>query len=256
MDRIHIVIPAFNEAATIGEIVRQCCAAVGSACVTVVDDGSYDGTAAVAAHSGAKVLRHCENQGKGSALMHGMRAAIAGGAAAVVTLDGDGQHRPQDLPRLLTCSRAWPGHIVIGSRRTSGNMAPCARRVANRIADFWVSWAAQHPIDDSQSGFRVYPARVVDLIAERPLLARGFAFESEILIEAGRLGIRTVAIDIPAIYGTVLTRRSHFRPVADITKIVLMVAGKLLARKMDPAGLWHSLTLKRLRDMSGHAAVD
>lgn len=255
-DRIYLVIPAFNEAAMIGEIVYQCRAAIDSPCVIVVDDGSHDDTAVIAERSGAKVLRHRDNQGKGASLMDGMRVAMADGAAAVVTLDADGQHRPQDLPRLLACSRAWPGHIVIGSRRRSSKAAPRARRIANRVADFWVSWAARHPIDDSQSGFRVYPGLVMRLIAERPSLAHGFAFESEILIEAGRAGIPTVAVDIPTIYGSALHRRSHFRPVADTTKIVLMVGGKLLAWKMDPTGLWRSLALQRLRDISRHTAVD
>ena len=72
------------------------------------------------------------------------------------------------------------------------------------------------------------------MIASRRSPAPGFAFESEILIEAARLGFSTVAVDIPTIYGSVLRRPSHFRPVADITRIVLMVAGKLLARGMDP----------------------
>lgn len=255
-DRAYIVIPALNEAATIGEIVSQCRGIPGSPRVVVVDDGSRDDTATVAAQNGAIVLRHQSNQGKGASLMDGMRAAVAGGAAAVVTLDGDGQHRPQDVSRLLACSRAWPEHIVIGSRRASGQAAPRARRVANRIADFWVSWAARHPIDDSQSGFRVYPGRVLRLIFERPSLAHGFAFESEILIEAGRAGFQTIAVDIPTIYGSGLQRRSHFRPVVDITRIVLMIGGKLLARKMDPVGLWRALTLRRLHDSSCHAAVD
>jgi glycosyltransferase involved in cell wall biosynthesis len=255
-DRIHIVIPAFNEAATIGEIVRQCHAVIGSPCVIVVDDGSRDGTALIAERNGARVLRHPDNQGKGRSLMDGMRVALADGAAAAATLDGDGQHRPQDLPRLLKCSQGWPEHIVMGSRRMSSKAAPRTRRIANRVADFWVSWAARHPIDDSQSGFRVYPRRVMRLIAERPSLAHGFAFESEILIEAGRVGILTVAVDIPTIYGDVLQRRSHFQPVADTTKIVLMVGAKLLAWKMDPTGLWRSLTLQRLHDTSRHAAVD
>lgn len=253
---MYIVIPALNEAATIGEIVRQCHATLDSPCVIVVDDGSHDDTPVVAAQNGATVLRHHTNEGKGASLVDGMRAAVARGASAVVTMDGDGQHRPQDVSRLLVCSQAWPGHIVIGSRRASGKAAPRARRIANRIADFWVSWAARHPIDDSQSGFRVYPNRVLSLVAERPSLTHGFAFESEILIDAGRAGIRTIAVDIPTIYGSVLQRRSHFRPVADITKIVLMVAGKLLVRMMDPIGLWRALTLRRLHDGSCHAAVD
>ncbi len=99
------------------------------------------------------------------------------------------------------------------------------------------------PIDDSQSGFRIYPAALIRALAARPQLARGFAFESEALIEAARLGFSTVAVDVPTIYGDALQRPSHFRPVADITRIVLMVAGKLLRRGMDPAGLWRSLTL-------------
>jgi glycosyltransferase involved in cell wall biosynthesis len=255
-DRAYIVIPALNEAVTIAEVVRQCYAVVDSPCVIVVDDGSHDDTAVIAAQNGATVLRHNANQGKGASLMDGMRAAVAGGATAVVTLDGDGQHRPQDLPRLLASSHTWPEHIVIGSRRASGTAAPRSRRIANRVADFWVSWAARHPIDDSQSGFRVYPKRVLSLISAQPSLAHGFAFESEILIEAGRAGIHTVAVDIPTIYGSVLQRRSHFRPVADITKIVLMVGGKLLAWNMDPIGLWRALTLRRLHDDSRHAAID
>jgi hypothetical protein len=253
--RVCVVIPAYEEAATIGEIVRRCCALPGSARVIVVNDGSRDHTGAIAAQNGARVLRHRTNQGKGASLVDGMRAAMAEGAVSVVTLDGDGQHRPDDVPRLLACGLAWPGHIVIGSRRTSDSAAPRARFIANRVADFWISWAARHPIDDSQSGFRVYPAELVRLIAARPPLARGFAFESEILIEAARLGFRTVAVEIPTIYSA-LQRPSHFRPVADITRIVLLVAGKLLARGMDPIGLWRSLTLPRLRDTSRHAAID
>jgi hypothetical protein len=254
--RICIVIPAYDEAATIGDIVRRCRAAFGQACIVVVDDGSRDDTGDSATRSGAVVLRHPDNLGKGASLMDGMRAALEEGPAGVVTLDGDGQHQPEDLPRLLACSRAWPGHIVIGSRRASGRSAPRARFIANRVADFWVSWAARHPIDDSQSGFRFYPAELVRLIVARPALAWGFAFESEVLIEAARLGFHTVSVDIPTIYGAVLQRPSHFRPVADITRIVLMVAGKLLAWGMDPVGLWRSLTLPRLRDTSRTGRAD
>ncbi|HSU04174.1 MAG TPA: glycosyltransferase family 2 protein, partial [Acetobacteraceae bacterium] len=242
--RVAIVIPAYNEAATIGEILRRCRLIPGlipgSPGIFVIDDGSSDETAAIAAQHGATVLRHDTNLGKGAALTRGMRASLNAGADRVVTLDGDGQHRPEDVPRLLAASIVWPDRIVIGSRRNAGHDAPRARVVANRIADFWISWAARHPIDDSQSGFRVYPAEVLHRLSE-PRLAHGFAFESQVLIEAGRIGCRTVSIAIPAIYGDALRRPSHFRPVFDITRIVLMVAGKLLRRGMDPVGLWQSV---------------
>jgi glycosyltransferase involved in cell wall biosynthesis len=233
-----IVIPAFNEARTIGSIVDACHKFADD--TIVVDDGSGDGTAEIAAAHNAIVLRNPGNLGKGASLWRGMQAALTRGAGRVVTLDGDGQHRPEHVIELLVCSQEFPDRIVIGSRKASGNAAPRIRFIANRVADFWVSWAARHPIEDSQSGFRVYPAGVLRALAGRPPKSKGFAFESEILIRAGELGVRTVSVDIPTIYGKEL-RESHFRPVMDITRIVLLVGAKLLARGMDPFGLWQSL---------------
>ena len=233
-----VVIPAYGEAATIGGIVAGCrnCLAV-----IVVDDGSADATAAAAAAAGALVVRNERNLGKGASLVRGFQKAMhmAPGAAWVVTLDGDGQHRPADIPFLIAC--AAEDRIVIGSRRVGGRLGaetPRARYVANRVADFWVSWASGHPVDDSQSGFRVYPMGVLRALRAGQGLARGFGFESEMLIAAGALGVRTVAVPIASIYGGALRRASHFRPIVDIGKIVVMLGGRLLRRGMYPAGLW------------------
>ncbi len=236
------VIPAYQEAATIAEVVTRLRGAMPGVAVLVVDDGSTDGTAALAAAAGAEILGGTANRGKGAALRLGMRAALARGAGFVATLDGDGQHRPEDLPRLEAL--AAPDRIVIGSRRGAPGQ-PAARRRANRVADFWISWAARHPIADSQSGFRIYPAAALADLDRYEGRARGFSFESEILIDAARRGITTVAADIPALYGAALRRPSHFRPVADIARIVIMVAGKLLSRGMDPVGLARSLSAPR-----------
>ena len=226
-DRFAVVIPAYQESATIGAIVAGCRAAAGVLDVIVVDDGSTDATAEQAQSAGARVLRNAGNQGKGASLALGLTAALALDADWVVTLDGDGQHRPDFLPLLFACARANPDRIVIGSRRGDRNAAPRARYIANRIADFWVSLASGHAVDDSQSGFRVYPMALLRRLDGGAGMAKRFAFESEMLIEAGRLGVSTVAVPIPSIYSA-LQRRSHFRPVLDITRIVLMVAGKLL----------------------------
>ncbi len=243
-----VVVPAFQEAATIGAVVARLRGAAPGVPLLVVDDGSSDGTGAIAAAAGAEVVATPANEGKGAALRRGMQAALARGAAFVATLDGDGQHRPEDLPRLLALAR--PDRIVIGSRRRASGQ-PASRRRANRIADFWISWAAGHAVADSQSGFRIYPAAALADLARYEGRARRFSFESEILIDAARRGIVTEAADIPALYAGTLRRPSHFRPVADIARIVIMVAGKLLARGMDPAGLRRSLAGRRRMEQEG-----
>ena len=234
---VAIVIPAFNEAATIGPLVRECRALASGTIVIVVDDGSIDETAVLAAAAGARLLPNGGNRGKGEALRRGMRAALATGAAWIVTLDADGQHRPADIPRLLAV--AGPGRVAIGARVTSRD-APRARRIANHVADFWVSWAARQWVRDSQSGFRVYPAALAAQLANGAAPAEHFAFESEALIAASWRGYTTVSVPIATIYHPGL-RPSHFRPVRDIARIVRMVGSKLLPRLMDPVGLWRAL---------------
>src|SRR5438034_7128736 len=115
-----IVIPVFNEAETISEVVA---AARAHAPVLVVDDGSEDGGAAAARAAGAELLRHPRRLGKGQAIRTGIAAARSRGASVVVTLDGDGQHDPQDLPAVLGTAQSAPRAIVIGRPRRAG----CAR---------------------------------------------------------------------------------------------------------------------------------
>lgn len=236
---VVIVVPAYQEAATIGGIVARCRQSWPAAAVVVVDDGSTDGSGAIAASAGAVVLQQPRNGGKGRSLTRGFLHALELRARCVVSLDADGQHRPEDLPRLLACAAACPDRIIIGSRRAGSAAAPRGRRISNLVADFWISWAAGWPVEDSQSGFRVYPAALLQQI--RLPHAAGFAWESELLIAAGRVGVRTMAVAIPSIYGSELRRASHFRPVQDITRIVLMVGGHLLRRGMHPVGLWRTL---------------
>lgn len=232
---ITAVIPAYNEAPTIRAVVERALAAAGD--VIVIDDGSSDDTRAALAGLDVTIIDNIANRGKGASLRQGMALALARDAAAVVTLDGDGQHRPEDVLRLAAAWRSDPDKIVIGSRRGQRGAMPRARSIANRIADFWISWAAGYPIDDTQSGFRLYPAALLRRLLASCTRHDGFVFESEMLIEAGRLGVQTTSIQIDALYDGVLHRRSYFRPVVDITRIVIMVAGKLLSSGMNPAGL-------------------
>jgi len=238
-----VVIPAFNEALTIADVAKS--VLLFSPNLIVVDDGSSDGTADQLTGLPVTVLRNQSNRGKGSALIAGFTAALAKGATRVVTLDGDGQHRPEDIPAFLACAVPNPDAIVIGSRLADRAMFPAARYKANRIASFWISWACGYPIEDTQSGFRVYPANILREVLPRAQKRHGFVFESEILIEAARAGFLCINIPIPALYGQIMMRPSHFRPGRDVTRIVIMVAKKLLARGLYPQGLARAISLKR-----------
>lgn len=233
-----VVIPAFNEIRSIRDVVMRTLAQ--GIAVIVVDDGSTDGTADALEGLPVQVLRNSQNEGKAASLWRGFEAAKAVGARAVVTLDADGQHYPEDIPRLIQRHQTLPDHIVIGSRLHAAEKIPTARYGANRFANFWVAWAAGYPIRDSQSGFRVYPLALFDQVRIRHDRASSFVFESEILIEAGRRGIRSVAVPISVSYG-LHHRGSYFRPVLDIARIARMLAIKLLSRGMYLQGLVRSL---------------
>jgi glycosyltransferase involved in cell wall biosynthesis len=235
---VWIAIPAYQEAATIRGLAQE--ALAQSPNVIVVDDGSTDGTGEQLRGLPVTLLVHPHNRGKEASLRTAFAHALAQGAACVIAMDGDGQHDPADAPLLLSTWRRHPRLIVIGSRLHDRSQFPLARWRANRFACFWISWAAGHPIADSQSGFRAYPAEVMRLALGPDVRGNRFTFESEVLIEAARHGHATLAVAIPGRY-PLNARASHFRPVWDITKIVLMVAGRLLRSGMAPLGLWRSL---------------
>jgi len=241
--KVVAVIPALDEAQTIRDIAER--ARREADALIVVDDGSTDGTAERLAGLDLVVVRRERNLGKADSLWDGIQRALAMGADAIVTLDGDGQHRPEDIGRLTAVHAKHPQSIVIGARLHDRSQFPVRRYYANRFAGFWISWAAGYPIADTQSGFRVYPASLFSQFARSDFRGDRFVFESEVLIRAARRGFFSVATRIPGIYPN-QARPSHFRPVADIAKIVLMVAGQLLRRGMHPAGLWRSLRRARV----------
>ena len=235
---VWIAIPAYQEERTIRALAQEALAQCPR--VVIVDDGSNDGTARCLDGLPVKLIRHPQNMGKAASLRTAFQYALSQQAQCVIALDGDGQHDAADAPVLLAAWRAHPEKIVIGSRLHDRSQFPPSRYRANKFACFWISWAARHPIADSQSGFRVYPREVMQLALAGYVRGSRFTFESEILIEAASRGHETLAVAIPGRY-PVHARASHFRPVIDIAKIVLMVARRLLMSGMAPLGLWRSL---------------
>ncbi|MDD3609241.1 MAG: glycosyltransferase family 2 protein [Halothiobacillaceae bacterium] len=229
-----IVIPAYNEQATLRDLVQRVLEQHEK--VIVVDDGSVDATADCLEGLPVRLLRHAQNCGKAASLRSGARLAIEEGARWVVTLDGDGQHRPEDIAGLLDAARQHPDGLVIAARlRGRGNVPPM-RRFANAFANFWISWAAGQRIADTQSGFRVYPAELFRELALPEDRHSGFVFESEILIEAAWRGYAIRAWPIEALYPPG-RRASHYRPWRDTSRIVRMVALRLWRTGFNPRGL-------------------
>lgn len=235
---LAVVIPAYNERRTIAAVAAG--ARRHAPQVIVVDDGSTDGTADALAGLAVRVLRHADNRGKAASLWAGMQAALAGGAEAVVTLDADGQHDPADVPRLAALAAAHPDRLIIAARARGRHAVPPLRRFANAMADFWISWAAGCKIIDTQSGFRLYPAPLLRRVRAGHDRRHGFVFESEVLIEAARLGFRPLPVAIAAVYAPD-RRASYYRPAADTLKIIAMVARKLIGRGLSPVDLLRGL---------------
>jgi glycosyltransferase involved in cell wall biosynthesis len=208
------VIPAYHCGAAIGAVVRG--VREHLARVVVVDDGSDDETGDQAARAGAEVIRFVENRGKGEALRRGIEAALAGSPAAVLLLDGDGQHDPADVPAFLAAWDTGAGDFLVGTRMSEAAAIPRDRYWTNRVGSVLLSWITGWRIEDSQSGFRLLGA---DLLRRLPMPSRGYAVESEMLIKASHRHARLAQVPIRVIYDG---NPSHYRPVLDTARIFFL----------------------------------
>ena len=213
-DKVAIVIPTYNHGNRISEIVWKT-TALGYP-VFVVDDGSTDKTAEILASiGGITVLTHSQNMGKGAALLAGFQEASKASDWAI-TIDADGQHKPEDVENLLEAVKEGERPIVIGTRQgMDGENVPWTSRFGRSFSNFWV-WVSGGPkISDSQSGFRLYPlpeALTLDVHALR------FQFEVEILVKAHQKGISVIEAPVQVVYQKGIERISHFHPWKDFLR--------------------------------------
>ena len=233
-----IVIPAYNEEATIYDVVQRALNQCNK--VIVIDDGSSDNTISKLDGLPITLIKHETNQGKAASLWDGFTAALKDDINFIITLDGDNQHAPEDISLLMEKSALHPDQIIIGARLADKSSIPAKRYYANKIANFWIAWAAGYPLSDSQSGFRLYPASLFKGLNISTSKSSSFVFESEVIIKAAQRGIYSQPVPIPAVY-TANARPSHFRGVRDITLITLMVAKSLFSRGMYLQGLYRSV---------------
>ncbi|MFK3984397.1 polyprenol monophosphomannose synthase [Micromonospora sp. NPDC050397] len=202
LGRVLVVIPTYNEADNVVVITERLRQAVPSVEVLVADDNSPDGTGAVAdrlagADEFVHVLHRPGKQGLGAAYVAGFRWARERGYDAVVEMDADGSHAPEELPRLLDAAR--DADVVIGSRWTSGGEVvnwPWHRQLLSRGGNLYTRVALGMPVSDATGGFRVYRVSALAKMDFEQVASQGYSFQVELSWRAHRAGLRTVEVPI------------------------------------------------------------
>ncbi len=218
---ISLLIPAYNTAETVAEVVRRCRQVMPTSPIVVVDDGSTDTTATVAENNSCEVLSHNRNQGKGAALKSGFAYLLQRRCDAVITLDADLQHPPESIPKFMAAFASGRHDLLLGARTISAPVMPFHRVVSNTVTSWMISRLINQRISDSQCGYRLIACRVLRAL---PLKTDGYELESELLIEAGRRGFRIGMIPIETIYGG---NRSHIRHLPDIWRFIKLISRSL-----------------------------
>ena len=219
MSSVVCVIPALNAAPTLRGVIDELRAALPSASIVGIDDGSTDAT--------ASIMRECcdasesfeVNRGKGAALRAGFIHAAALGATCVVTIDADAQHDPHCAPSLVAALQH--ADVVVGCRARMGSGMPLRRRVSNALSSAAISAVAGRTLPDTQCGYRAIRREVLDAVHA---VGDRYEFETDFIIRAARLGFRIGAVPIPTIY---VPRdaggRSHFRECRDAARVVATI---------------------------------
>ena len=197
-ERTAVIIPAFNAARQLAAVVDNVRRHIPLERIIIVDDGSSDDTHAVATGTGAIVVQHEANRGKGAALHTAIEKALAMGWEFVITLDADGQHDPQEIPKFVAHQERTDADIIVGNRMADRQDMPFIRVFANRATSDFVSLRAGTRIPDSQNGYRMMRTRIFENI---DLETTRYDTESEMLIKAGRRGARIESVPVKTIYG-------------------------------------------------------
>ena len=207
-----IIIPTYNESVTIGNIIQQI--HQQGMQVVVIDDGSTDATAGISQDYGAIVLRNSKNQGKGFSLIRGLRYALVNNFDAVITMDGDGQHSPEDISGFIRKAESSHAGIIIGNRMHNPRKMPIMRILTNKFMSWFISKLINQNVPDTQCGFRLIKRELLEKIK---FTTQRFETESEILFQASRLGYKIESMLIKTIYQR---ERSRINPFLDTIRFI------------------------------------
>ncbi|MSS17643.1 glycosyltransferase family 2 protein [Bacteroidales bacterium Oil-RF-744-WCA-WT-10] len=217
--RIGVAIATYDNAGTIANVVRRVEAITRD--IIVVDDGCTDNTLALLQQLDVPphIVTYKPNRGKGHALVQGFKKAMQLGWDYVITLDSDGQHFPEDLPKLVA---AWTQHkdaLIVGERGTGHLNMPRGNTMANKFSNFWFTLQTGIQLNDTQTGFRLYPLKRLRWLG---ITTSRYEAELEMLVFAAWHGIEIVPVKVRVYYPPQVERVTHFRPWADFGRISLL----------------------------------
>jgi len=214
-----VIIPTYDEAKEIGRLVREI--KLQNLDVLVIDDGSSDNTSQIAQESGAITLRNEKNQGKGASLIKGFNYALTYDYDAVIIMDGDGQHLPEDIPYFMRLAKYSDSAIFIGNRMQRTRNMPLVRVITNRLMSWVLSCLTKQKIPDTQCGFRLIKTEVLKRIE---LVTSKYETESEILIKGSRLGFKVESVPIKTVYSD---EKSQINPLIDTLRFIRLITREL-----------------------------
>lgn len=215
---ICVIIPTYNNERSIESVVRDTLAQCDD--VIVVNDGSTDNTTQkLKDFPEITLVSYPNNRGKGYALRQGFKKALDLGFAYAITLDADGQHYPEDISLFLKANQEHPGSLIVGSRKLEGVNRSKGSSFANKFSNFWFYIQTGKVLDDTQTGYRLYP---LHKLWGMSMLTARYEAELELLVFASWHGIELYAIPINVFYPSPEERISHFRPFKDFTRISIL----------------------------------
>lgn len=214
-----VIIPTYNESKTIAGLIRQI-RNLGLDTV-VIDDGSTDTTPDQASESGAVVLKNRINLGKGASLVSGFHYVLSKDYDAVIIMDGDGQHLPEDIPSFLAQAAFPEKNIIIGNRMNQTKNMPLVRILTNKFMSWLISLIAKQKIPDTQCGFRLVKRQILEKLN---LKTSKYEIESEMLIKSSRLGFKIDSVAIKTIYKG---EKSQINPISDTLRFFKYIIREL-----------------------------
>ncbi len=213
-----VLIPTYNNGGTLKKVIEEVRKYTDN--VMVVNDGATDNTSEILSTiDGIEILAYSPNQGKGTALRRGFELAYSKGYQYAITIDSDGQHFAEDIPKFIYKMIEHPDALIIGARNMEQASVPGKSSYGNKFSNFWFWVETGIKIPDTQSGFRLYPLKSLQKMT---FYTPKYELEIEIIVRAAWRGVPVLTVPVSVYYAPSAIRISHFRPFKDFTRITLL----------------------------------